>query len=808
MWLGCGDDIFLTLRWAGFLRILITSAAEVDLNPMRAAFPSFFSSAWLVAWRLAGCGGLLMLGASCGRRDVGSAPPREAAKVVTESGPLPTAGAANRLMNEQSAFLRHHAQDPVDWYPWGEEAFIKARTEQKLILVSVGYASCPWSQKMQEQSFRDPATARFMNRHYVNILVDREERPDVNNSYLHFLYWKSKKSGWPLHAWLTPEGLPIFSGVYFPVNSEGDSPSWNLTIEYIANNFADDPAYVKQQAERTAKEYLKEYRKFWRGTESALQPSALGDAFDKLRGVYDPVNGGFSSAPKFPQTQSLNYLMAYAARLGKDRMGRSAEARKMLQTSLDAILKGGIYDHLGGGIHRYSTDIYWVVPQFEKMLYDQGFFAESLVNAGLSLGRRDYFEEARAVLRYADGELGHPEGGFYCAEGSSSPVSEGDATMREGAFYVWQLAEIEKVVGAEALPLLRRAYGLEERGNLPIDSPVRGRFPGANVLRLERSAAEIAQEVGRPETEVQQVLSRARAALLEARRKRPRPLLDDKVLASWNGTMVTALARASWVLQDAALRERAVRAAEFILKRLRRADGTLVHAFLDGPSTAPGYAEDYAQVIRSFLDLYESTAEVRWLQAAADLQDKEIAVLGDPEDGAFFDGPVQPLLFNRMKSIDESTEFAASAVSAQNLIRLGHMLGRKDYLDQVKSMMAAFGSLMQRSPAGFLRMLQAYDGVLQPPLQVMVVGAADAPDRAEMLAAVGQGLPFGRVVLYLDGGEAQAWLAKGNAALRSLESPAGRTTVHFCRNFVSQQSFDKASALGPALEKALAQGSP
>ena len=763
---------------------------------------SFFSA------RVVGSVVMLMVGVSCGRREVGSVAPRGEVKVDREQGPLPAAGAANRLMSEQSAFLRHHAQDPVDWYPWGEEAFAKARAEQKVILVSVGYASCPWSQKMQEDSFRDPATARFMNRHYVNILVDREERPDVNNSYLHFLYWKHKKSGWPLHTWLTPEGLPIFSGVYFPVNSEGDSPSWNLTMEYVANQFAEDPAYVKQQAERTAKEYLKEYRKFWRGTELPLQPSALGAAFDRLRSVYDPVNGGFSGAPKVPQTQSLNYLMAYAARLGTDRMGRAAEAREMLGTTLDAILKGGIYDHLGGGIHRYSTDIYWVVPQFEKMLYDQGFFAESLINAGLTLGRKDYLEEARAVLRYADSELGHPEGGFYCAEGSSSPVAAGDATMKEGAFYVWQLGEVEKIVGGEALPLVRRAYGLEERGNLPIDSPVRGRFEGANVLRVERSVAEIAKDMDRAEAEVERVLRQSRAALLEARKKRPRPLLDDKVLASWNGTVVAALARASWVLQDAALRERAVRAAEFILKRLRREDGSLVHAFLDGPSAAPGYAEDYAQVIRGFLDLYESTAEVRWLREAVELQDKEIVALRDAEDGAFFDGPAQSLLFNRMKSLDESTEFAASAVSAQNLLRLGQTLGRKDYLDQVKLMVESFGSLMQRTPAGFLRMLQAYDGVLQPPLQVVVVGGADAPDRAEMLAALGQSLPYGRVVLYLDGAEAQAWLEKANPALRTLASPGGRTTVHFCRNFVSQQSFSKASELGPALAKAVAQGNP
>ncbi len=756
--------------------------------------------------RLGGSLGLVLLAlTSCGQPEAGSASKPAEVKVATETGPLPAAGTASRLSGEQSAFLRRHAQDPVDWYPWGEEAFIKAKAAQKPVLISIGYTSCPWSQKMQEESFMDPAVARFMNRHYINVLVDREERPDVNNSYLNYQLWKNKRSGWPLHMWLTPEGLPVFSGVYFPAKGETGSPSWQATIELIANEFAKDPAYVKQQAELVAKDYLKQYQKLWKGTGTPIQPTALAGAFDKLRAIYDPVNGGFSTAPKFAQPQALNYLMSYAGRLGADRMGRSLEAREMLQTTLDAILRGGIYDLLGGGIHRYSNDVYWAVPQFEKMAYDQGFLAQTLVDAALTAGKAEYADAARATLRYAETQLGHPEGGFYCAEGSSSPSVTGGSKLTEGAFYLWQMPEIEQAAGAAAMPVLKLAYGLDERGNLPIDSPGRGRFPGANLLRQERPIAEVVKQSGLPVGEVNRILTQAHQQLLDARQKRPRPLLDDKVLASWNGTMIAALARAAWVFDDPALRDRAVKAAQFILKRLRKEDGSLIHAFLDAPSSAPGYSEDYAQVIRGLLELYEATGEIPWLRTAAELQDKQIELLWDKEDGGFFDGPLQPLMFNRMKSVDEGSEFSPTAVSAQNLVRLSHLLGRPDYLDKANAVISSYGSLAMAGPGGFLRLLMAYDSLQHPPVQVIVTGPPDAPDRAGILVALRRSLPFGRVILYLDGGEAQAWLAKGNPALAKLPATPGPTTVHLCRDFVSQQSFTSEDGIAAALQKAVTE---
>jgi uncharacterized protein YyaL (SSP411 family) len=745
---------------------------------------------------------LLALGlASCGRKDPPSTTKLEVS-VGKESGPMPEAGTANRLNKEQSAFMRHHAQDPVDWYPWGDEAFAKAKKEQKIVFVSIGYMSCPWSQKMQDESFRDPAIARFMNRQYVNVLVDREERPDVNNSYLHYVFSTTRKSGWPLNLWLTPEGLPVFSGVYFPTISGNGNVAFSIAMENVANNFLRDPGYIKRQADTTYKDYLADYRKNSKSQALPLTAEALGLAFEKLRAVYDPVNGGFSPPPKFPQPQTINYLLGYAARLGADRLGRAEESRQMLSLTLDSILRGGVYDQLGGGVHRYSTDIYWALPQFEKMLYDQGFLAETLVNAGQVLDRPAYETAAREIFRYADSELAHPEGGFYCAEGSISPIQAEGKEMSEGAFYLWQLPAVEQAAGAGAMPLLNYLFGLDGRGNIPIDSPTRARFPRANVLKLEHTLAETAAFLKQPEVSVSGQWQEARKKLGEARGKRPRPLLDNKVVAGWNGTMIAALARAGWVYHDDVLIARATKAADFILKRLKQEDGSLGHAFLDGPSAAPGCSEDYAHIIRGMLELYEASGDPRWLRTAVDLQDQEIKLLWDTEEGGFFDGPQQNLLFNRMKSVDETTEFAPVAVSTMNLIRLSHLAGRAGYLEKATKVVDLYGGLMMRAPAVFLRLLQAYDVMVNPLVEVVVTGAPNAPDRAAMLDELRRTQPVGRVLVYLDGGEAQAWLTKMNPELARLPAATpGQTTVHLCRKFAVIQSFTKPEGIRQALEK-------
>lgn len=744
----------------------------------------------------------------CGKGEVAATTKRPRFSVVAEAGALPAPGTAKRLEREQSVFLRRHAQDPVDWLPWGSEAFARAKAENKLMLVSIGYSSCPWSQKMQDETFTDPAVARFMNAHYINVLVDREERPDVNNVYLNFLFWKNKQSGWPLHMWITPDGLPVFSGVYFPAKPDGDQPSWTQTVEHVANSWTDDPEYVHQQAVEVMKGYLREYRRLWKNQEgTTLTPEAQASCFEKLRAVFDPVNGGFTPAPKFAQPHALEFLLNYSARLGDDRVGRRKDAVNILTVTIDNLIRGGIFDQLGGGFHRYSTDIYWAMPQFEKMLYDQGFMASALTEAGVALNRPDYLEAVRQTLRYADQELSHPDGGFFSAESSSSPVAGGGTGLTEGEYYLWQYDEIVKVAGTAAMPLLRAVYDVDDQGNIPIDSPTRSRFPKANSLRVVKSLEEAAQSLKLDPAAAARTLAAAKSALLAARKERPHPLLDSKVIASWNGTILSGFARAGWALNDAALLARAEKAGDFILSRLRRDDGTLIHSFLDTASTAPGYSEDYALVIRGLLDLYEATGSAKWLKAAVGLQDKQNELLWDQSEGGFYDGPQQPLVFNRMKSVDESTEFAPCAVSASNLARLGNLLNRPDDLKKGQDLLKTFGGLAQRAPAGFLRFMQAADLLQRPPLQIVITGSPDAPDRAAVLAALRKRPTGGTVRLYLDGGAGSAegggdskQSPGGHPSFAKLTSPAGRTTVHFCRNFEPVHSITDPAQIQPWLE--------
>ncbi|HEX2749696.1 MAG TPA: DUF255 domain-containing protein, partial [Verrucomicrobiales bacterium] len=686
--------------------------------------------------------GTALLAGGCGKPEVAKLEFKNTS-VSEEGGDLPSAGQANRLLNEQSAFLRRHAKDPVDWHPWGAEAFEKAKKSGRPVLVSIGYASCPWSQKMHSESFSVPEIARFMNAHFVCILVDREERPDVNTAFLHFAFWKQKISGWPLHVWLTPEGLPIYQGVYFPPYSKGAEPSWRLTIEHVANNWESQTDYVREQAKKVAEGYLKDFRSRWLGpppegntevkevkdfmkltppkqmetflglsddkvqyaivdlptakveelwgqlkpdvaaaTLARLEPLAAATLFAKLQGparepafqqfvekarmlnfqklrsLYDPVYGGFGPPPRFAPHQSLDFLLRYAQRGRAEKFGKQYESMSMITSTLDHMIAGGMFDQIGGGFHRYSTDIYWSVPQFEKMLYDQGYMAQVLVNAAQLCGRKDYLSAAAGLLAYTGRELSHPEGAFYCAEGSSSPAKNG--AMTEGAFYLWSKKEIDEVSGASA-PLVDAVFGIEERGNLPLDSSMRERLGNTNILMIVKTPEEAGKSLGKDPAAARKEFTEVCGKLLEARKKRPRPTLEDKVLTSWNGVAISGYARTGFALNDPALIQRGEKAAEFILSKLRSKDGGLLHAFLDGPSPLPGYSEDYATFVSAMLDLYEATGSVRWLSMAVELQERQVTDLWDKTDGGFFDGPDSPYLFHRMKSMDEASEISAGS---------------------------------------------------------------------------------------------------------------------------------------------------
>lgn len=797
--------------------------------------------------------------------------------VKTETGELPAAGKANRLVAQQSAFLRRHANDPVEWHPWGEEAFAKAKAENKPLLVSIGYASCPWSQKMHTESFLDAGVARFMNKNYVCVLVDREERPDVNTAFLHYAFWKAKISGWPLHMWLTPDGLPLYQGVYFPPQSEGTNASWSAQLAYVVDEWEGSSVRQAEIAKINADNYLREFRRRWLGpppegnSENAQVKSFLEQSpeeqfkafigfnddhlqfairdlpsakleefwskltpaqvaglterlhavtaailfsklqnaareplrqrfiqetrqqnFQKLRGTFDPSYGGFGPPPRFAPNQSLEFLARYALRMRGDRFEKDKEAMEMLTLTVDKILDGGVRDQIGGGFHRYSTDVYWFVPQFEKMIYDQGYMAQALTLAGQITGRTEYIKAAATVLEYANRDLSHPEGGFYCAEGSSSKGADGK--MDEGAFYVWSKEEIEKAAGAAA-PLVEAVFGIESRGNLPLDSPMRKRLGNTNVLAVKQSPEAAGKALGMDAATARAQFEEARTKLAAARRNRPRPTLEDKVLTSWSGVAISGFARTGWALNDAALVDRGQKAADFILTKLRSPDGGLLHAFLDGASPLPGYSEDYATFISALLDLYDATGSARWLMTALQLQERQIADLWDKEDGGFFDGPPSPLIFHRMKSMDEASEISAGSSSLLNLVVLHNMLNIADYRDKAARIVERYSPHSATALGAFARFVRASEFLLEPPPQFVLSGAPDAPGRKELLDAL---RPFGRPgspLLYMDGGESEKLILEKVPDLAALKAEPGKAALHFCRGFKPEKSFTAAADL-------------
>ena len=744
------------------------------------------------------------LTASCGKPPE-PAKPLGKSSVTAESGALPSAGMGRRLAGEQSLFLRNHAEDPVDWYPWGEEAFARAARENKQILLSIGYFSCPWSRRMQTESFADPAVARFMNSHFINVLVDREEWPEVNNVLLQYVFSVSRgaMSGWPLHVWLTPRGHPCDQGIYFPPAPQTGSPeTWRAILERRANEWEIDSALVTRKAEGLVGDYKRGQRKLWSAEAAPESAAAFDRAFEKLSIIHDPVNGGFTKAPKFPQPAVLDFLLTYARRQQGAVFGRSDSAREMVGITLDHILRGGIVDQLGDGLHRYSTDSYWAVPQFEKMAYDQGLMAGTLLRAAAELNQPRYADAARRLLAYADRTLSHPDGGFYCAQASTDMLSADPEEQVEGAYYFWTMEEIRAAAPPETLPVLTHVFALGERGNLPIDSPMRGRFPNQNLPRREKTVSEAAAALNLDAAAAETLYQKGAAALLEARGKRPAPGVDRKILTSWNGALISSFVAAGVALDDPALTARGARAAEFILKNMMLPDGSLAHAFLDARSAAPGCSEDYGAMVRALLDLHEATGATRWLDTAVKLQDKLVELLWDDAEACFYDTVEIPHMILRMRSVDESSELAPMTQCVANLARLAHGAGRPDYLEKLKACRDRYAGAASRAPAGFLRFLTACDVLEHPPLQIFIDAPAGSPAAAALVRAASAGAPAGRVIVFVSDPALRKTVTTGHAALEAaLAQAAAAPRAVVCRNHEPIATETDPAALRALLEK-------
>lgn len=689
---------------------------------------------------------------------------------------------ANALAGEKSPYLLQHAHNPVEWYPWGEAAFEKARKENKPIFLSVGYSTCHWCHVMAHESFENPEIAKLMNKLFVNVKVDREERPDVDRVYMTYVQASTGSGGWPMSVFLTPDLKPFFGGTYFPPEDKYGRPGFATVLQRLAYAWNTDQEKVVTAASE-AIAALKEY-----GAPSATQSAgkeALDAALSQFVQSFDSDLGGFGSAPKFPRPVALNFLFRYFARAGSEsKDGKLAVAMALL--TLRKMADGGMHDHLGGGFHRYSVDKFWHVPHYEKMLYDQAQLAGSYLDAYQITGDVKYASVVRDTLDYVQRELTDKAGGFYSAEDADSLLEHGKPEHREGAFYVWTKAEIDAALGAEAAAIFNRFYGVEEAGNSPAGSDPHEELKGKNTLIRRLTVADAAKELNKSEAEIVASLDASRKKLLEIRTKRPHPHLDDKVITAWNGLMISSFARAAQILDDPGYLAAAQKAARFIQTQLWK-NGALLRSYRQGASEIGGFCDDYAFLISGLLDLYEADFDPAWLKWAVALQEKQDALFLDPKNGGYFSvAEGDPTILLRMKEDYDGAEPSPNSITALNLLRLSGLTDRQPWRAQAEKVVTVFGDHLTKAPTTLPQMLCALDASLAKPRQVVIAGQRNGEDTKALLREVHRHFIPNKLLVLADGAEGQQWLGEKLEFIRTVGPLGGKATAFVCENFVCQ----------------------
>ncbi len=696
----------------------------------------------------------------------------------------------NHLAVEKSPYLLQHAHNPVDWYPWGEEAFARARREDKPIFLSVGYSTCHWCHVMERESFENPEIAGILNDHFICIKVDREERPDVDRVYMAFVQATTGGGGWPMNVWLTPDLKPFFGGTYFPPEQRFDLPAFPGLLMHIADAWHKDRGKLVQQGDS----FIKALQTSMGGNASepaALDLSLRTAGYQEIAASFDEKEGGFEKSPKFPRPVTLNFLFQVYAREGTN----SKTGRRALEMNLVTLKKmaaGGIHDHLGGGFHRYSVDRFWHVPHFEKMLYDQAQLARSYLDAFQMTHDPFYGQVARDILDYVRRDLADPGGGWYSAEDADSLFEQGKPEHGEGAFYVWKADEIESVLGRSTAAVFDFCYGVKSKGNAPDGSDPHHEFVGKNILIQKESSEAAAAKFKVSLHEVEQALGNARQKLVEVRARRPRPPLDDKIVTAWNGLMMSAFARASQVLEDPAYLRAATRSASFLRDKLYDATrGELIRSYRQGAGAARGFVDDYACLIQGLLDLYEASFDIQWLRWAIQLQEKQDALFWDPQNGGYFSisGGDKNILV-RMKEDYDGAEPSANSVSALNLLRLSQMTDGAASRQRAEKTLAHFATRLKNGPANLPQMLVALDWYLSKPKQIVLAGQAGSPETRLMLRTVQRQLIPSKIILLADGGDGQEFLSSRLEFIKSMKMLHGKTTAYVCENFVCQMPTD------------------
>jgi uncharacterized protein YyaL (SSP411 family) len=695
----------------------------------------------------------------------------------------------NRLAKEKSPYLVQHQHNPVDWYPWGPEAFEKAKKENKPIFLSIGYSTCHWCHVMAHESFESDEVAKILNEHFVSIKLDREERPDVDRVYMTFVQATTGGGGWPMSVFLTPELKPFLGGTYFPPEDRFGRPGFKTVLGRVADGWKNDREGIVAHG-NTVIEQLREYGDPGKPGEAKLDETTLAKALTPFVQSYDEEWGGFGQAPKFPRPSTLNLLFRMYARFihsKEERVQRDGRAALgMALGTLRKMAEGGMHDHLGGGFHRYSVDRFWHVPHYEKMLYDQAQLVCSYLDAVQAAPDPLWQKTARDILTYVQRDLTSPEGAFFSAEDADSIIEHGKPEHAEGAFYVWTRSEIEGVLGAEAAPIFIRVYGVESEGNSPEGSDPHGELKGKNTLIVRMQSSDAAKFFKKTEAEIEQILADSRRKLFDVRAKRPRPHLDDKIITAWNGLMISAFSRAAQVLDDTSYLKSAQRAASFLQKEMWK-EGVLRRSYRKGASEVPGFAEDYAFLVAGLLDLYEADFDVQWLQWAVELQARMDATFFDDAAGGYFStSGKDPSVLLRMKEDYDGAEPSPNSVAAMNLLRLWQITSDAKLRERAERTFAAFSERLTNLPNGVPQMLCALDASLAKPRQIVIAGGRDAADTRALLREVHAHFIPNKLLLLAEGGPGQAWLGQKLEFIRTVGPIDGKAAAYVCENFVCQ----------------------
>ncbi len=672
----------------------------------------------------------------------------------------------NRLANESSPYLLQHRDNPVDWYPWGEEAIERSRRDQKPIFLSIGYSACHWCHVMEHESFENTAIARVLNENFVAIKVDREERPDLDQIYMNAVQMLTGHGGWPMSVFLTPDLKPFYGGTYWPPHGSRGMPGLDQILAAVIDAWKNRREQALDAAEQLTGE-LQNVGDVAGGDASALNIGLIDTAVNQLRRTFDNTHGGFGQAPKFPHPMDLQLLMRFA-----DRAGQQGPL-DMVRLTLDRMAAGGIYDHLGGGFARYSVDARWLVPHFEKMLYDNALLAGAYLDAYLITGDANYARVLRETLNYVIRDMTNPGGGFYSTE-------DADSEGHEGLFYTWTPDEIEAVLGEERGATFGRVYDVSDVGN----------FEGRNILNLPKTLEQCAAILHREPHELAAELADSREKLFAAREKRVRPGRDDKVIVAWNGLMIDAMARAGTGLNEPEYVITADEVASFILARMRREDGRLLHSWRNNHAKLDAYLDDYCALANALVSLYEANFQERWIDEAVRLMDIVLEKFVDPAGGGFFYTAVDhERLITRTKELTDSSIPSGNSLAANGLLRLGRLLGRRNYLEAAERTLVAALPVMQRAPMAAGQMLLALDRHLGPANELVLVGDMAHSDAKQAIAAVHRRYLPRSVIAGRDTSSTDPTAAQSrhlDEIFAGRESRGGQPVLYFCQDFACQ----------------------